>query len=439
MATTAATAAGQGRAELAHLYRRAGFGARPDQLDAAVAAGYPATVERLLRALSAGAPGATSPPKLDEGRYRRAKDASKEQKRAMAKARRTQAASLVTWWLDQMARAEEPLTEKLTLLWHGHWATSIQKVKSAGLMLRQNETLRAHAAADFRVLARAMVRDPALLVWLDGPKNKATLPNENLSRELMELFVLGIGHYSEDDVREAARALTGWRIDKATGVASLRPAGHDNRPKTVLGQTADFDDQSLVDLLLAQPASAPFVAKLLWRRMVSPADPSPAVLARLLAAYGPGRDVTALVRAVLLDPAFRSATARHALVKQPIEYVVGTLRALRLPAGPEVAVTLRGMGQVPFAPPNVGGWPSGSVWLTASSAQARVGFAGWAARQADLSALSRAVPAARIDGVARLLSVDAWTPRTRNALAAASTDPQRLLTLALASPEYAVS
>ncbi|PZS25074.1 MAG: DUF1800 domain-containing protein [Pseudonocardiales bacterium] len=434
------TAAAGARAELAHLYRRAGFGARPDELDAAVTAGYEATVGQLLHPSGpdAGAT-ATPPPGLGAAAGRPPKGAGKEQKRAYAKARRTQANTLVTWWLDRMVRADEPFGEKLTLLWHDHWATSIQKVKSAGLMLRQNQTLRAHGTGDFRMLARAMVQDPALLLWLDGPKNKRTLPNENLSRELMELFVLGIGHYTEDDVREAARALTGWRVDRVTGAAALRPAGHDDKPKTVLGRTADFDDQSLVDLLVAQPASAAFVATRLWHRLVSPADPSPDVLARLLSAYGPGQDVRALVRAMLLDASFRSPAVRHALVKQPIEYVVGTLRALRLGAAPEAIDALHGMGQVPFAPPNVGGWPAGSAWLTASTAQARLRFAEWAAGRADLAAVTAAVPAARIDGVARLLSVDSWTPRTRTALAAASTDPQRLVTLALVAPEYVVS
>lgn len=428
------------RAELAHLYRRAGFGAQPAELDAAVAAGFEATVERLVNPGRDDAGVAATPaPQLGAEPQKPAKGADHGLKKAYAKSRRGQQSAIATWWLDRMVRAEHPFPEKLTLLWHGHWATSIRKVHSARLMLGQNTTLRSLGAGDFRSLARAMVRDPALLVWLDGPKNKKTLPNENLSRELMELFVLGIGHYSEDDVREAARALTGWRVVKSTGVANLRPGGHDDRPKTVLGHTADFDDQSLVDLLVAQPVSARFVATRLWHRLVSPSDPPAEVLNRLLAAYGPGRDVRALIRAMLLDPAFRSATTRHALVKQPIEYVVGSLRALHLTSTPEATAALRGMGQVPFAPPSVGGWPSGSAWLTASAAQARLRFAGWAAGHADLSAVQSAIPAARVDAVARLLSVDAWSARTRSALAAASTDPKRLVTLALVSPEYAVN
>ena len=147
----------------------------------------------------------------------------KQARAAYAKQLRSRSAALTLWWLDRMVRAEQPLVERLTFTWHGHWATSIQKVRSPAMMLRQNETLRSLGRGDFRELARAMVRDPALLVWLDGQKNKKGKPNENLARELMELFTLGVGHYSETDVREAARALTGWRVDRAHATAAPVP------------------------------------------------------------------------------------------------------------------------------------------------------------------------------------------------------------------------
>ncbi|MDQ6874657.1 MAG: DUF1800 domain-containing protein [Actinomycetota bacterium] len=429
-----------GRAELAHLYRRAGFGAQAAELDAAVARGYEATVRLLVRPPAADPGVAATPlPQLGAAPRKPAKDAGNADKRSYRNARRRQGETIVGWWLERMVRADHPFPEKLTLLWHGHWATSIQKVKSAPLMLDQNQTLRSTGAGDFRELARSMVQDPALLVWLDAPKNKKTLPNENLSRELMELFVLGIGNYSEDDVREGARALTGWRVDKHTGAARLVAAQHDDGPKTVLKQTADFDDRSLVDLLVSQPACARFVVSRFWHRLVQPQDPPADAMGRMLAAYGPGRDVRALLQAMLLDPAFRSPAARHALVKQPIEYVVGVLRALRLAPAPQARGALRGLGQMPFAPPSVGGWPAGAAWLTSSAAQARVQFAEWAVSKADLSTVDKQPPAARIDAVARLLSVGPWTPRTRTALAAASTDSKRLVTLALSSPEYIVN
>ena len=428
------------RAELSHLLRRAGFGGRPTEIAAAVKVGYATTVEALVRPVTTDAGrSATPPPAFAAEPQQPGKKADPGAKAQYRAGRRAQAQALTTWWLQRMVAAEHAHPEKLVLVWHGHWATSIRKVKSARLMLAQNETLRRLGAGNFTTLARAMVRDPALLVWLDAPKNRKTRPNENLSREFVELFTLGIGHYSEDDVREAARALTGWRVDKSTGSARLRTAQHDERPKTVLGTTANLDDQSLVDLILRQPASAPFVITSLWQRFASP-DPPPAdAMTRLLAAYGPRRDIRALIRAMLLDPVFRSAGVRNSLVKQPVEYVVGTLRALHVAPTPAVAGMLAKLGQVPFAPPTVGGWPAGAAWLTTSAAQERLTFAEWAAGRADLSGVQRQPPAARLDAVARLLSVDAWTPRTRAALAAASGDPARLVTLALISPEYVVS
>jgi len=401
--------------------------------------GYEAAVDRLLNPTAADAGVAATPAPTFAAVLRPKRDTGREERQKYRKIRREQRIQLVTWWVDRMVRVEHPFSEKLTLLWHNHWATSVLKSGPSSQMLGQLATLRSLGTGDFRDLARAMVRDPAMLVWLDGPQNRKGKPNENLARELMELFTLGVGHYTESDVREAARALTGWRVDRDAGTSELVERRHDAGSKTVLGKTADFDDRSLVDHLVDQPQSARFVASRLWYRLAASQDPPADVLRRLLGAYGPGRDLGALIRAILLDPAFRSGSTRHALVKQPVEYVVGTLRALRLSSGPHALTALRSLGQVPLQPPSVGGWPAGQAWLTTSSAQARLRFAQWAARTADLSALDKQPPAARIDAVARLLSVEAWTPRTRTALAAASVDPDRLLTLALVSPEYVVN
>ena len=307
------------------------------------------------------------------------------------------------------------------------------------MMLRQNQTLRSLGRGDFRELARAMVRDPALLVWLDGQKNKKGKPNENLARELMELFTLGVGHYSETDVREAARALTGWRVDRARATAAPMPRQHDDGSKTVLGVTGDLDDRSLVDLLTARPESAAFVATRLWARLGSATLPAD-TLQRLVAAYGSGRDVTALLRALFLDPAFRAD--RSSLVASPVEYVVGVFRALHVPvprdgrSGRVLLGTLDALGQVPFRPPSVGGWPGGIAWLSTAATKERLTFAGAMARKADLDLVARSTD--RPEAAAHLLGVDAWTDRTLAALKDAAADPVRLVTLALVSPDYLV-
>lgn len=428
------------RAEISHLLRRTGFGATAADVDAGVSRGYEATVATLL---AAPADRAVAPPVFGPEPQRPKDDPAA--RKAYAAELKERSGALTLWWLDRMVATRTPLAERLTLTWHGHWATSLQKVRSPRMMLAQNETLRRLGRGDFRELARAMVRDPALLVWLDGQRNRKGKPNENLARELMELFTLGVGNYSERDVQEAARALTGWRVDRAAGTAEPMPRWHDDGAKTVLGVTGALDDRGLVDVLTGRPESARFVVTRLWRRHGAPGDPPADTMDRLLAAYGQRRDVTALLRALLTDPGFRAPAARQALVAAPVEYVVGSYRALglRVPrddqkAGRALLGALAALGQVPFRPPSVGGWPGGAAWLSTAATRARLSFARAAAGAADLDAVAGAAPADRPDAAARLLGLDGWTARTRAALAAAAADPPRLVTLALVSPEYVV-
>jgi uncharacterized protein (DUF1800 family) len=376
---------------------------------------------------------------------------------------RTQSLALSGWWLRRLVATDDPFTEKLTFFWHGHFATSIRKVHLAGLMLAQNEIFRRSGTGAFDALALAVAKDPAMLVWLDAGQNKEAHPNENFARELMELFTLGIGNYSETDVREAARCFTGWRVDRRTVGFQMQAAQHDDGTKTVLGRTGDLSGEDVIALVSHEPASARWVCSRLWSRFSAPVGPTDPVLGPLVTAYGSGLDVGAAVRAMLLDPAFLAS--RGKLVAQPVEYVVGVLRALGLTVAddagagggggggggggraggggvtsPRALLTvLAGLGQVPFAPPSVGGWPENAAWLTTSSSQVRARFAGAAAAAADLSAIADESAAGRVDAVARLLAVDHWTSRTRDAMASAQGNPARLVTLGLLAPEYLTS
>jgi uncharacterized protein (DUF1800 family) len=434
-------------AAVRRLFDRLGFGPRPGELADAVSAGFEATAKTLLNPTSASAdPGVAETPEPDLGpevvRPPAAQGDTAARRQATA-AIGTQETTLAGWWLDRMVAVRSPLVERMTWFWHGHFATSEQKVRGPRLMQRQNDTLRTQGTGSFTTLARSLVVDPAMLVWLDGQRNTAKAPNENLARESMELFLLGIGHYTEDDVRAAARALTGWTVDRNTITSRFVPRRHDSGAVTVLGSTAALDAGSFVDLVLSQPDSARFVAGRVWFRLVSPTPPPDAVVTRLTAAYGEDRDVLALLRAVVAEPSFLDST--QTTVKQPVEWLVGLMRALgvRRPEGKAAAKTLLtglgGMGQVPFEPPSVGGWPADVAWLTTSADLARLHLARAVAGWADLSSVRAVSAAARPDAVGALFGVGPWTPRTRSALAKVADNPAQVVAVAACAPEYVVS
>ena len=413
------------RTVVSHLLRRVTFGPTAAEVDAAERAGVDATLSDVL----APAPLPELPDIGPDPVGALAKGASREERQKARQAVRPQLAAATWWWLTRMAAGGA--AEKLTFFWHGHWATSAQKVRSAQLMLGQQQTFRRYGRNDTSPLVRAMLRDPALILWLDGQRNTRKAPNENLARELMELFTLGVGNYTEDDVKAGARVLTGWSVERTTATARLLAKRHDDQPGMLLGaRISDVDEYA--DVLVRHPAHVPFIAGRLWHRYGSTEVPAPAV---------PGRDVTAMLRALVSDPAF--AGTAGTLVKQPVEWMVGAVRQLgidlsEVPAKQRNGVLggLRALGQVPFRPPSVGGWPSGAAWLTTSSAQARL-----KAGQALTALAPRAVDSLgkgdRLDALARMLVIDAWTDRTRAALSGVK-EPQRLLALALATPEYTV-
>ncbi|GAA2383430.1 hypothetical protein Cme02nite_70480 [Catellatospora methionotrophica] len=434
------------REKVAHLLRRATFGPTADEVDQAERAGYQATVEQLLTPVGVDRGAArTAAPKFGADPYTDLpKKPTREQRQKAQQARKEQVQQLTHWWVDRMVAADHQFTEKLVFFWHGHWATSVQKVKSAALMAAQQDTFRRDGRGDFGVLVRAMLRDGALIHWLDGQRNTRKAPNENLARELMELFTLGIGAYTEADVKGAARALTGWTVDRVDGTATFQQARHDNGAKTVLGRTGPLDADSLAEVILAQPAAKTFLPERLWFRFAS-GEPMPKEARDRLSAAFAGHDVTALVRAMLLDDQF--ATTGGQLVKQPVEWLVGAVRQLGAAGSADdkqrkqLYQGLTRLDQVPFKPPSVGGWPSGTAWLNTFATQTRVQLAqalSAAASPAFLERLSAAPVKGRPEALARLLVVDAWTDRTRAVLDAAAKDAKKLTVLGLISPEYAV-
>jgi uncharacterized protein (DUF1800 family) len=424
---------------------RLGLGPKRGELDAAVKAGLPATLAALTApsGTDAGAL-ATAPPALSPTVRLGGKavgPAAVAARQARRKALVTEGYALGVWWLNRMAAVDQPYAERMTWFWHTHFATSIQKVQFAKLMYLQNDTFRSLGRGDFRTLAQAMIIDPAMLIWLDGQGNQKGKPNENLAREFMELFTLGVGNYSENDVREAARALTGWKLNYTTDAPTFTPRLHDPGPENLLGKTAGYDAAGYVNLLVQEPASPRYIAGRLWTRLVSDTPPDPATMQRLLQAYGPDHDITALVRAMVATPQFSAPGST--LAKEPVLWLVGALRALGAPATVLPANTVRsalnGLGQVPFVPPNVGGWPAGAPWLTTAAALTRFKVSQQLAAHADLGAIHATSASGRVDAVASMLGLPRFGDRTAKALTPLAGQPAQLVGLALTSPEFTVS
>jgi uncharacterized protein (DUF1800 family) len=347
------------------LRRRAGFAATWAELQRDLADGPEHAVERVLAGACRieGVPDDFAATSLLLG------DAAG----ASSDSRRLQA-----WWLYRMLFTPDPLLERLTLMWHDHFATSQLKVEDTAAMRTQNETFRRLGRGPFEDLLRAMLRDPALLIWLDGPSNTKGRPNENLARELLELFTLGEGRYTEADVKETARALTGRTV--VHGVYQFRADRHDDGEKTIIGWTARFDGDLLADRLLARSTLADRLALRLCRTFLGEgvADrPTQAALAEDLRRddLHVGRAVATVLRSEL----FFSPRNLHAKISDPVGFAVGSARALERFDPPPSTLLLAEwtgrMGQELFFPPNVGGWPGGRSWLTGRAVVARANFA----------------------------------------------------------------
>jgi uncharacterized protein (DUF1800 family) len=426
----------------ARVLRRAGFGTTGAQVDALAGQDLGARLDRVLGADPEADPGARATPMPaypDVPRYP-GDDASGSAKDAWNVLVDDQMLQLTRWWLRRMVAVQDPTHEKLTLLWHNHFATSAMKARFACYMAAQNRTLRAMKLGGFRDLSYAMLTDAAMLTWLDGKDNVAGSPNENLSREFMELFALGHGNgYTESDVKEGARALTGWATDWR-GQTVVRAAKYDDGEKTVLGVTGSLDAAGFCDAVLAHPNSARYVAERMWRQLASDTVPSEEVSDRLVSAYGTGRDLKALTKAILVDPQFAAGSS----VTMPAEWLIGVIRTLRIPLTTDEELTaiyaaLNGLGQKPFYPPDVAGWPIGRVWVSTASTVQQVLLAGELAKRGDISMVESAPSIDRLDAVGYLIGVGAWSDRTSAALKPFVGNPLNLFTAAVNTPEYLTS
>jgi len=343
--------------KVGHLYRRAGFGATHAEIAAGVADGPEKTLERILN----GRP--------ESAEFTRTTEFMASEKSMPPGAPQPR---LAAWWLDRMLKTAHPLREKLTLFWHNHFATSNAKVRNARHMLGQYRLMNEHALGSFRKMLVAMGSDPAMMIWLDTIQSVKGKPNENYARELMELFSLGIGNYTEADIREAARAFTGYQI--VGGKSKFNSYWHDAGDKTVFGKTGRFQGEDIAEACLDQPACAKFIAAKLYRFLVAEtASPLPEVIDALAELYRKADyDTGVLVATMLRSRLFFAPESYRAKIKSPVELAVGIIRGLEGTAGPlPLAGVLDGLGQVLFAPPSVKGWDGGTTWLNAQTLLSR--------------------------------------------------------------------
>jgi uncharacterized protein (DUF1800 family) len=432
------TPLGNEAARVSHLLRRTTFGATAEELDRAQSDGYAKTVDRLLETKIA------EPPALAGG-----DDASQDNP--------LNPGALQQWWIDWMMASPTPFAERMTLFWHGHFTSDFRKVGNQYPFLYwQNLTWRKNALADLKTMLYQVTIDPAMLRYLDLGNSTAQNPNENYSRELMELFTMGAGAFSEDDVRAGAKALAGWReprtqamIDADVKRQQMRTGqapkttpkadtvktgifdaqrGYKGAPFTFLGESKVWNADAVLDRILQQDATAPFIVRTVLTAFATPM-PSDAYVTRLAVGYRKSRyDTKALMRDVLLSPEFTAADTYRALIKSPTELMIHTAKAL----GDKTLTRLvtgqgQGMGQTLFDPPSVGGWPENESWVSSNTMLARANFVTAAVQAVKKLPSAGNAHNTQIDGV-----MSAQTLKLLNEAA----DDKRRWSILLASPEF---
>lgn len=397
--------------EAAHLLGRLQFGVRADEVDRAVRDGLNDTLERLL----------SNQP--ESPAFQEAEQALRSTAYATGSID-----DLKTWWHFRLLQSANPLREKLTLFWHNHFATSNAKVNSVPMMAAQNDLFRGHALESFRGLLFAAARDPAMLVWLDGNANRKRHANENFAREVMELFTLGIGNYTEADIQEAARAFSGWHLrDKAFW---FNTSQHDPGSKTIFGQTGRYTGQNVLELCLDQPACPRFLAKKLLMFVMTSA-PTNEQIDRVAELYRKHDLQTGpVLRDVCRSAEFFAPEQRRAIIKSPLDFVLGTLRvACERIQWNAVRELLAKLGQDVFEPPSVKGWDGGRQWIQST---------GWILRWNFVTELLHGTKFGTLRGDFHETLGDDWQRLLlgQNANVELPADQQAALHVMLSLPEY---
>jgi uncharacterized protein (DUF1800 family) len=374
-------------ATAAHLLNRAGFGGSPSDIHNLALMGPDRAVQWLVN--YERVPDDTPPPDWtqdineDEITRRDAiyKVADADTRHVLQQMRgqqdNRQISDLRYWWMRRMALGPRPFQEKMTLFWHGHFATSFEKVRSPYFLWLQNETIRQNATGGFLPLLIAIAEDPAMLDYLDGERSNRNKPNENFGREVMELFTLGEGNYTEEDVKQLAKAFTGWGLSKDRLHYEYHLNNHDPGPKTIFGQTGNYTGEEALQLITQQPACAPFIVSKIWRFFVQDQPPAAVVKALSDDFVKSGLNIKHLMARIFRSQEFYAPEVIRSQIKSPVQWVVAASHQLEapLPTEPMTLVMLLQLGQELFQPPNVKGWDGGVAWITTNSLLDRYNFA----------------------------------------------------------------
>jgi uncharacterized protein (DUF1800 family) len=356
--------------EARHLLGRTGFGGGWEQIQAFESMNYSDAVNAILNQTRTQP--LTPPPEWVNaplmGR-KQIKQLSKEERKKLRQQWRRRSFELKAWWFREMVQTDSPISEQMTLFWHNHFTSSLRKVKFPKLMYDQNLLLRRHALGNFRQLIHAVAKDPAMIMYLDNAFNQKGKPNENFARELLELFTLGEGLYTESDIKGAARAFTGWTIDRRTGKFRFARRHHDYGSKTFMGRTGNFNGDDIIDIVLEQPRVTTHITEKLWRAFISQTPDAQEIkrLANVLREND--YELKPLMQALLTCQAFRDPQNYGTMIKSPVDLIVGTLRVFQFPMGDGRGIVLasRRLGQDLMDPPNVKGWPGGNRWISSDT------------------------------------------------------------------------
>jgi len=370
----------------AHLLRRFGLGASEAELNFYLQGGLKGAIDKLVNYES-----------IDEGFN--LDIASLENGK-----NKVQMPLVVGWWISRILQTQHPLQEKMTLFWHDHFATSADKVKAPMSMYLQNEILRRNAVGNFGTMLTEVSKDPAMIVWLDNEYNVKGKANENFAREVMELFTLGIGHYSEKDIQESARAYTGWSLQRPRGVTKdeadprklapefvFRERLHDDGEKVFFGKKGEFTGDDILGMLCKMPRTAEYITQKMWEYFAY-TDPEPTLIARISQEFHQSNlDIKTLLRAIMTSPEFYSDKAYRSIYKSPVDFAITTARQLGLgglmkqtpdQVGPRklgpvalINTSLKGMGMQLLYPPDVAGWDQGPAWITTATMVERISWA----------------------------------------------------------------